>query len=96
MENSLQTRKIEVILGVPATDEDLKNSFILKSSSKETRRTYRNTLLEFARYYQKRHKREMNLASVTFDDVQAWRDFLISENKPSHYFDKTGYFKIAL
>lgn len=84
MENSLQTRKAEISPGVPATDDDLTKAFVLKSPSVETRRTYRNTLLEFARYYQKRHKREMIFASVTFDEVQAWRDFLMSEGKRPH------------
>ncbi|MEO6589799.1 MAG: tyrosine-type recombinase/integrase [Pyrinomonadaceae bacterium] len=84
MEDSLQTRKAEVSTNVPATDDDLTKAFVLKSPSVDTRRTYRNTLLEFARYYRKRHQREMIFAQVTFTDVQVWRDFLISEGKRPH------------
>lgn len=70
--------------GVPQTDADLTSSFILKSPSMETRRTYRNTLLEFGRFCKKRTGREFVYSEVTFEDVQVWRDYLIREGKRPH------------
>lgn len=84
MENNLQEWKVDVLQGIPATDEDLTRSFVLKSPSDETRRTYRNTLLEFARYFQKRNNRQIIFAEVTFEDVQSWRDYLIQQEKRPH------------
>jgi site-specific recombinase XerD len=86
MENNLQLiapEKIQ-ILPQPPSDAELSRSFILKSPSEETRRTYRNTLLEFGRFYEKRNNLQINFSKVSLDDVQAWRDFLIKEGKRPH------------
>jgi site-specific recombinase XerD len=85
MENNLQLiapEKIQIL--PPPTDAELSRSFILKSPSEETRRTYRNTLLEFGRFYEKRNNFQINFSKVTLTDVQAWRDFLIKEGKRPH------------
>ncbi|MGI8466862.1 MAG: tyrosine-type recombinase/integrase [Pyrinomonadaceae bacterium] len=84
MENSLQLSESITLQSVPQSDADLSRSFVLKSPSAETRRTYRNTLLEFGRFYKSRHNLEMNFSRVTLDDVQAWRDYLMKEGKRSH------------
>jgi site-specific recombinase XerD len=86
MENNLQliaSEKVQ-ILSQPPSDADLSRSFILKSPSEETRRTYRNTLLEFGRFYEKRNISPMNFSKVTLTDVQVWRDYLIKEGKRPH------------
>lgn len=70
--------------GIPATDADLTRAFILKSHSSETRRTYKTTLLTFARFCQAKHGRKISFAEVTFTDVTAWRDWLIKEGKRPH------------
>lgn len=70
--------------GIPQTDADLTRAFVLKSHSVETRRTYRNTLLEFARFYQSRKGQEMSFSEVTFEDVQEWRDYLMQQGKRPH------------
>lgn len=85
MENNLQLiapEKVQIL--PPPTDADLSRSFILKSPSEETRRTYRNTLLEFGRFYEKRNNLQINFSKVSLDDVQAWRDSLINEGKRPH------------
>jgi site-specific recombinase XerD len=84
MENSLQLSQSKIISGAPQTDADLTSSFILKSPSEETRRTYRNTLLEFGRFCRKKRGEEIIFSEVTFDDVQAWRDLLIKQGKRPH------------
>jgi site-specific recombinase XerD len=85
MENNLQliaSEKIQIL--PPQTDAELSRSFILKSPSEETRRTYRNTLLEFGKFYEKRNSSPMNFSKVTYNDVQVWRDYLIKEGKRPH------------
>jgi hypothetical protein len=44
MDDKLQTNDSNAVKGIPKDDADLTRSFILKSPSEETRRTYRNTL----------------------------------------------------
>lgn len=70
--------------GIPSTDADLTRAFILKSHSTETRRTYTMTLQTFAQFCQSRYGRKIAFAEVTFSDVTAWRDLLISEGKRPH------------
>ncbi len=84
MENKLQLNQLSNLEGIPATDTDLIRSFVLKSSSVETRRTYRNTLIEFGRFYEKRKNQTMIFSKVTFEDVRIWRDYLIVEGKRPH------------
>ncbi|HEX8247053.1 MAG TPA: hypothetical protein VF599_02625 [Pyrinomonadaceae bacterium] len=50
MNGKLQLNDSTAVKGVPQNDDELKKSFILKSPSEETRRTYRNTLGEFVGY----------------------------------------------
>ncbi|MBX7174719.1 MAG: tyrosine-type recombinase/integrase [Pyrinomonadaceae bacterium] len=70
--------------GIPSTDAELTRAFILKSHSTETRRTYKTTMQTFERFCQLRHGRKISFAEVTFNDVTAWRDWLIKEGKRSH------------
>lgn len=64
---------------------EMVRSFVLKSSSTETRRTYRNTLNEFAAFCQRRRAvDELAFADVTVDDCLAWRDLLIKANERAH------------
>jgi hypothetical protein len=50
--------------------------FVYKSTSEETRRAYRRTLLEFFRFVGMRHP-----ADVVPDEVLRWRDTLRSQRK---------------
>lgn len=70
--------------GIPSNDADLTRAFILKSHSTETRRTYTMTLKTFAQFCQSRYGHKIAFAEVTFTDVTAWRDWLISEGKRPH------------
>jgi len=84
MSDKLQLNNSNAVKGVPKNDDELKNSFILKSPSEETRRTYRNTLKEFVGYCERRRGKEVSFFDVTFEDVIDWRDFLIKEGKRPH------------
>jgi integrase/recombinase XerD len=84
MENKLQSSDLTALKGVPQDDVALTRSFILKSPSEETRRTYRNTLKEFVRYCERRQGKEIKFFDITFEDVIDWRDFLIKEGKRPH------------
>lgn len=70
---------------VNKNDAELTKSFVLKSPSAETRRTYRNTLIEFKNFFLKRtEKEEAPFSDITFEDVRQWRDFLIKQGKRPH------------
>lgn len=84
MSDKIQVIESKVVNGIPKDDDELKRSFILRSPSEETRRTYRNTLNEFVRYCELRQKREVKFFDVTFEDVIDWRDFLIKAGKRPH------------
>jgi len=84
MSDKLQLNDSNAVRGVPQNDEELKKSFILKSPSEETRRTYRNTLKEFVNYCERRQGKEVRFFEVTFEDVIDWRDFLIKAGKRPH------------
>src|SRR5215204_2054385 len=84
MSDKLQLNNSNAVKGVPKNDDELKNSFILKSPSEETRRTYRNTLKEFVGYCERRRGKEVSFFDVTFEDVIDWRDFLIKEGERPH------------
>ena len=80
----IKTNEIQTISSKPETDDDLKLAFILKSHSKETRRTYRTTLQTFASFCKQRHGRKLSFAEVTFQDLTEWRDWLIKEGRRPH------------
>lgn len=84
MSAKLQLNDSNAVRGVPQNDDELKNSFILKSPSEETRRTYRNTLKEFVSYCERRRGKDVRFFDVTFEDVIDWRDFLMKEGKRPH------------
>lgn len=84
MDDKLQLQDQNTVKGIPQDDEALTRSFILKSPSEETRRTYRNTLKEFVRYCELRRNKEVKFFDITFEDVIDWRDFLIREGKRPH------------
>jgi len=84
MNDKLQLNDSTAVKGIPKDDEDLTRSFILKSPSEETRRTYRNTLKEFVRYCELRQGKEIKFFDITFEDVIDWRDFLIKAGKRPH------------
>lgn len=69
---------------IPSNDADLTRAFILKSHSPATRRTYKMTLQTFAHFCHLRYGRKIAFDEVTFTDVTAWRDWLISEGKRPH------------
>lgn len=84
MNHYLQSKEATALQSVPKNDDDLTRSFVLKSPSEETRRTYRNTLKEFVAYCERRQGRKVQLFEVTFEDVIDWRDFLIKAGKRPH------------
>lgn len=80
-QSSPQTRGTDL----PRTDAELTSHFVLKSPSPETRRTYRNTLLEFGRFCAaRRGGGAASFSQITFEDVRAWRDFLMRSGKRAH------------
>jgi len=83
-EIELIPKQAELKRGIPQTDGELTKAFVLKSTSEQTRRTYRTTLEDFLGFAEARNGRRINYAEVTFEDVTKWRDFLINEGRRAH------------
>jgi hypothetical protein len=64
MDDKLQLNDLTAVKGIPKDDADLTRSFILKSPSEETRRTYRNTLKEFVRYCELRQGKKLSSSTL--------------------------------
>lgn len=80
----LQTAQSILPRGVPSTDDELSKAFVLKSTSEQTRRTYRKTLDDFLDFADLCNGRRIAYAEVSFEDVTKWRDFMMKEGKRPH------------